>query len=89
MNIAMVQFNELRVGQKIKHPNGTCYLIVRVKVKKDLNMVWAKWRNGVIGRFGKEVVRISPAHTRGFLRYTSRSSGARNRPTLGEADRQA
>lgn len=70
-----LNFNKLRPGQKIRHANGTAYVIVRVVAAADgtrFNTVLARWRNGPVGRFGKEVVRITPAHTRGFRRYRAR-----------------
>lgn len=76
-----VTFERLVVGMTIRHPNGTSYQIVEIKPvrtkegKKRLK-VMARWRNGHIGRFGKEVVRIYPKHVLGFLRYRAR----RHRP---------
>jgi hypothetical protein len=70
-----LDFNKLRPNQKIRHINGTAYLIVRVVPAEEgtkFNKVLARWRNGPVGRFGKEVVRITPAHVRGFRPYTAR-----------------
>lgn len=69
-----VVFEKLQVNQTIRHANGTSYLIVRTKPPAEggVQKVWARWRNGLIGRFGKEVVRISPAHVVGFLHYRAR-----------------
>ncbi len=77
-----VTFERLVVGMTIRHPNGTSYQIVSIstvrlkKTGKKVVKVMAKWRNGHIGRFGKDVVRIYPKHVLGFLRYRAR----RHRP---------
>lgn len=77
-------FSKLVVGMTIRHANGTCYKIMKVKEKKDGTIkVYAKWRNGHIGRFGKEVVRITPEHIKGFLRYRARQHPPK--PAVGEA----
>lgn len=70
----LVKFSELRPNDKIRHHNGTAYLIVRVEVRDPLNLVWARYRLGPIGRFRKEVVQITPAHVRGFRRFNPRPS---------------
>lgn len=77
-------FSKLVVGMTIRHANGTCFKIVKVKEKKTKDgetklKVYAKWRNGHIGRFGKEVVRITPAHIKGFLRYRARQHPPKKR----------
>lgn len=81
-----VSFAKLRVNQKIRHANGTSYLIVRVVEagRGELPEVYARWRNGQIGRYGKEVVRLTPAHVRGFLRHRPRTH-----PAHPLADRRA
>lgn len=79
-----VTFERLVVGLTIRHANGTCYKIVKVKDPPGKQKkVWALWRNGHIGRFGKEVVRLTPKHVLGFLRYSSRQ----HRPSPVREDR--
>lgn len=60
---SVVKYEQLRPGQKIHHKNGTSYWVIRVL---PTGKVLARWRAGLIGRYGKEVVELTPAHVKGF-----------------------
>ena len=72
MSVRRAEFQKLRPNDKIRHANGTAYVVVRVVESSPVNEVYVRWRLGPVGRFGKEVVRITPAHVQGFRVYRPR-----------------
>lgn len=78
MTARKADWNALAVGEILRNPvKEVSYRVVRIAGRGDARRVWAQWRKGLIGRFGKEVVELLPDGLRGFRHLVRRRAPPR------------